>query len=163
MMRFQLKDYGFFLTLLFVAMALMILPVPRWLLICQPNWVLLVLIFWLSAAPQSIGVFFLWCVGLFQDILLTEPLGMTATTYVIVGFLVARTGARITQYASMQRGLLFFGVALLAAVLHSVSWACLGRGGGFWILIPSVITTSLFGVIIYDLLYYMWQRRLKVY
>ena len=57
MMRFQLKDYGFFSPLLFVAMALMILPVPRWLLICQPNWVLLVLIFGL-VRPLSPLVFF---------------------------------------------------------------------------------------------------------
>jgi rod shape-determining protein MreD len=163
MTRFQFRDYGFFLCLLFVAMALMILPVTHSFLLWQPNWVLVVMVFWLSVAPQSLGVFSLWCIGLFQDLLLAEPLGMTAMSYVVVGFFVSRIASRITQYSGVQRGLLMFVLAFSLVVTQRVIWSCLGKGGGFWILIPSVISTTLIGPSIYGVLYFMWQRRLKVY
>ena len=83
------KFRQFFLILLsfIVAWVFMILPIPhdwQWL---RPEWLMLVLIYWIFALPQSVGIFTGFSVGLVMDVLDGVLLGQYALTMVIVAFL----------------------------------------------------------------------------
>jgi cell shape-determining protein MreD len=68
----QLNSYtGFFrviLTLVF-AMCLRIAPWQGEMAAFNPDWVLLVLIYWSLAIPDRVGIFHAWIFGLFTDVL----------------------------------------------------------------------------------------------
>ena len=46
------------------AMMLIVLPLPRWIIWFRPEWVFMVLIFWMIAVPDRIGIGIAWMIGL---------------------------------------------------------------------------------------------------
>ena len=52
---------------LVVALVLMILPLPDWVQIYRPNWVVLVLIYWSMALPKRVGLWFAFFTGIILD------------------------------------------------------------------------------------------------
>lgn len=68
---------GFFriLLTLILAMCLRIVPLSDDLALLNPDWVLLVLIYWSLYLPDRVGIFHAWIFGLFTDVLLGRMLG----------------------------------------------------------------------------------------
>ena len=58
-----------FITLFF-AMCLRIVPLSDTLAPLNPDWVLLVLIYWSLAIPESVGIAHAWFLGILVDVLL---------------------------------------------------------------------------------------------
>ena len=60
---------------LLVAMMLGVIHLPEswpiWFGWFRPNWLLVVLFFWVIELPQRIGLIAVWCLGLFVDVLST--------------------------------------------------------------------------------------------
>ena len=71
-----------------VAMVLAIvhLPdsVPVELGYLRPEWVVLVLIYWVIALPRRVGILVAWSVGLIVDVLLGSLLGQHGIAFIIV-------------------------------------------------------------------------------
>jgi rod shape-determining protein MreD len=53
-----------FVTLI-IAMCLRIVPLPESLALLNPDWVLLVLIYWSLAIPERVGISYAWFFGIF--------------------------------------------------------------------------------------------------
>ena len=54
----------------------------------SPDWTQLFLIYWILAAPLSIGLLSSWIVGLVLDVVLGSTLGINALMYTIISYLV---------------------------------------------------------------------------
>jgi len=81
----------------------MILPIPhdwQWL---RPEWLMLVLIYWIFALPQSIGIFTGFSVGLVMDVLDGVLLGQYALTMVVVAFLARLLRNRLRLFPFWQQ------------------------------------------------------------
>ena len=57
---------------------------PEWLGYLRPNWLLLVLFFWVMELPERIGLVTAWLLGLVMDALLSQPLGLNG--FIFAGF-----------------------------------------------------------------------------
>jgi len=69
---------------LLMSLVLTILPLPAWASWWRPQWVFLVLIFWMLTLPYRVGLGVAWIMGLIVDLLLGTTLGLHAnreTTY----------------------------------------------------------------------------------
>ena len=105
------------------AWALMILPIPenwQWL---RPDWLALVIIFWVFALPRSVGVLTAWCAGFVMDILGGGLLGQYAFAMVIVAYFACIVRSRFRVFPMFQQVimvLLLVGVGNLALLL--VQW-----------------------------------------
>ncbi len=77
---------------LLLSLLLSILPLPKELASWRPEWVTLVLVFWVMHAPLWVGVWTAAFMGLLLDILLAAPLGLFASSLVVVVYL-----GRVTQ------------------------------------------------------------------
>jgi len=84
----------FFALILSLTAALLmsILPLPDVLQPWRPEWLTLVLLFWVMHAPDWVGLWFGMMLGLLLDVLLASPLGLHASALVIVIYV-----ARMTQ------------------------------------------------------------------
>jgi rod shape-determining protein MreD len=102
------------------AMASRILPLPPLLAAANPDWVLLVLIFWLLAYPDRIGLGFPWLVGLLTDVLTGRSLGQHALAYCLVAFYCIRFHNRLRFYSLVQQSVCI-GLFLLLSQLI-VAW-----------------------------------------
>lgn len=105
---------------LVVAMAVRILPLPTALAWVNPDWVLLLLIYWVLAAPQHVGLGTAWFTGFLTDALTGRSLGQHALAYCLVGFCCLRFHNRLRFYPLVQQSLCI-GLFLLLSQLV-VAW-----------------------------------------
>ncbi len=107
---------GYFVTLL-LAMCLKIVPLPDYLSRLNPDWVLLILIYWALAVPERMGVFNAWVVGIMVDVLTGRLLGQQALVYALVCYTSLKFHKRLRQYPLPQQSLFVFFSLLFAQML----------------------------------------------
>ncbi len=71
-----------------IAMLMNIMPLPDMIAILKPDWVAIVLIYWVMALPNRVGVFSGWILGLFVDVLEGSLFGINALSLGVVAFLI---------------------------------------------------------------------------
>jgi rod shape-determining protein MreD len=116
----QMNNYtGFFriILTLAVAMSLRIVPWPGDMAAYNPDWVLLVLIYWALAIPERVGIFHAWIFGLLTDVLTGRLLGQYALAYSLVIYICLKLHKRLRQFPLMQQGLFIFFCLLLSQLL----------------------------------------------
>jgi len=75
------SGFGRIMLTIVMAMCLRIAPWPGFLSGINPDWVLLVLIYWTIAVPERIGIFHAWTVGLLTDVLTGRVFGQYALAF----------------------------------------------------------------------------------
>ena len=92
------------IVLTFVAAGMLaVVPLPAWLLWARPEWVALVLIYWVVALPQRIGVLWAAGVGLLLDLVEGAVLGQNALALAVVAFLGLVLYQRVRLYNLWQQ------------------------------------------------------------
>ncbi len=107
---------GYFVTIL-LAMSFKILPLPVLLSNMNPDWVLLVLIYWTLAIPEKLGVFNAWIVGLLVDVLTGRLLGQHALAYALISYACLKFHKRLRHYPIPQQALFVFCSLLFSQIL----------------------------------------------
>ena len=151
----QMNNYvGFFRVLLTlaVAMGLRIAPWPGEMAALNPDWVLLVLIYWSLAIPERVGIFHAWTFGLLTDVLTGRLLGQYALAHSLVIYICLKLHKRLRQFPLLQQGLFIFFCLLLSqlllffiknlhhpAQLHATFWLPVFTGTLCWPLVYGVL------------------------
>ncbi len=136
------RSWIIWLTFL-VALALDILPLPVWVQWLRPNWVLLVLIYWIMVMPYRVSVGYAFVLGLICDLLQGTLLGSQALVFVMVAYLVARFCRQIRMYPLRQQMLvvlllIFFYKLIIYAVLGFI-----GQLSKVWLYWVSMLVSAL--------------------
>lgn len=101
------------------AFLLAVLPLPSTLLWARPEWVTLVLIYWVIALPQRIGIAVSFVVGLLLDALEGSMLGQNALSLSVVGYLSLLLYQRLRLFNMWQQvGVVFVLVGINQMVGH---------------------------------------------
>lgn len=70
-----------------VAMILRIVPLPKDLALLNPDWVAIVLLYWILSVPERCGVIRAWTIGLVVDALTGRLLGQHALAYGVMAYI----------------------------------------------------------------------------
>ena len=100
-----------------MAMALTIFPWSSPLSIAAPDWVILTLLYWALATPETASVGKAWFVGLLVDVLTGQLLGQYALTYAVSIFICIKQHKRIRHYPVIQQSLSICAILLIAQIL----------------------------------------------
>jgi len=135
-----------------VAMCLRIAPWSHTLELYNPDWVLLVLMYWSAALPERIGIFSAWTFGVLTDVLTGQVFGQHALAYSLVIYACLKLHKRLRQYTLLQQGVFVFCGLLLAQLIfffiknlqhlaqfNSDFWLPIFTGTLCWPLIYSVL------------------------
>lgn len=110
------------LLTLFVAMILSVVHLPQdwaaWLGWLRPNWMLLVLFFWVMELPHRLGLIAAWCLGVLMDGLLGEPLGLNGLLLAAFTYLTWRFFERLRMYSALQQCGVIFMLVLAAELVR---------------------------------------------
>lgn len=139
-----------------VALMLSILPLPDWAQMFRPDWVSLVLIYWVMAMPERVGVTFAWGVGLLLDVAQGAILGQHALGLVVISYIVLLQYSRIRVFSLLQQAIVVFFLLLIKQLL--VLWV-----NGIIGLSPSLgnyFMPSLVGAILWPWLF-LGLRRIR--
>ncbi len=96
-----------------LALVLAVLPLPHWLLWGRPEWVALVLIYWVIALPHRAGLFTALVLGLVLDVLEGAVMGQNALALVVVAMLSLTLYQRLRVFSLWQQaGVVFVLVGI---------------------------------------------------
>jgi len=110
----------------FIAYLLAIVPFPQWAMSYRPEWVPLVLIYWVMALPYRVGIGSAWVAGLVLDILEGSILGLNALALVILAYITLSLHRRLRMFSMFQQSGLI--VALIGLNLMICHWLQLATG-----------------------------------
>lgn len=126
-----------------------IFPWPLWLSWLQPNWVLLLLVYWLLYTPYRLGIVTAWFIGVLYDLLTGSPLGVHALTFTLIAF-------GLLRFNTMLRGLtegrkialvgMIQSLDLALQYLVSVHYHVEAQTWRYWI--PIVTTTAFWPLVV---------------
>ncbi|MDI1277027.1 rod shape-determining protein MreD [Methylobacter sp.] len=111
------SGFGRIMLTIVMAMCLRIAPWPSFLSGINPDWVLLVLIYWTIAVPERIGIFHAWTVGLLTDVLTGRVFGQYALAYTLIIYFCLILHKRLRQFPLPQQGLFIFFCLLFSQIL----------------------------------------------
>ena len=109
-----------YLTIL-LALVLSILPLPSLLDAYRPDWVALVVLYWVIALPHRINIGTAWVAGLLLDILLGSTLGVRALSMAIMAYIAAMQFEQIRNFSVWQQALVVGCINLLGQL--AIFWA----------------------------------------
>jgi rod shape-determining protein MreD len=135
------------------------LPVgaPDWLAWLRPNWLVLVIFYWVMAVPHRIGLIAAWVIGLLVDVLHGELLGLNAMTLAALTYVTWSLYERLRMYTMAQQAFILMLLAFAAELMrHVVHMLTLNAGFTLAIALPAV-TTALIWPFAYLAL--RWIRR----
>jgi len=100
-----------------VALMLSIVPLPHWAEMLRPDWVSLVMIYWVMAMPEKVGVTVAWVFGLLLDVAQGSILGQHAVGLVLVTYIVLLQYARIRVFSLVQQAIVIFFLLFIKQLL----------------------------------------------
>ena len=99
-----------------LALLLSIYPLPFAWLWWRPDFVLLVALYWVSVFPLTMSFLFLCLVGLFQDLLLAEPLGQHSMSMIIAVYVCMLAHRRVRNFTLWKEAGWIFILVFLAQI-----------------------------------------------
>jgi len=102
------------------AMLMNVLPLPQVINDFKPDWVALVLVYWVMAVPNRVGVFSGWIVGLFVDVLSGTLFGIHAMTFALIAYLIQMTFHRLRLFPRWKQSIniaVVIGIQMLLALI----------------------------------------------
>lgn len=118
---------GVIIVTLLLAGWLTLLPWPERLGLFHPQWLLLVLLYWVLALPHRIGVLSGFLVGLFADVLSGSVLGQQALAYAVAAWLAQASHKRVRVFPALQQSLVLFLLVGVAVMISYLVQDAIGR------------------------------------
>jgi rod shape-determining protein MreD len=126
-----------------VALVLSIVPLPFWIAIILPAFLVLVVVYWSSMAPHVAGVTLAFFAGLTLDVFQGSLLGQHAFALALVSYLAIRFHLQMRAKPLFEQCIYCFAALLLyELVLWSIDgWSGHGAGGAWrWVYtLPSAM------------------------
>lgn len=144
-----------------VALMLVIIPLPEWARLLRPEWVSLVLIYWVLALPQRIGLGVAWTLGLLLDVMRDTLLGQHALALVIIAYIVIQIHQRLRLFPLWQQSLVIFLLLLIQTVIIFWIKGVIGEAPSFWHALLPALMSALFWSAVFILLRHV-RRLYKV-
>ncbi|WP_049723610.1 rod shape-determining protein MreD [Gilvimarinus polysaccharolyticus] len=133
---------------LFVAILLDVYPLALEHRIFRPQFVLLVVIYWVYVLPQSCSMAALIILGVLLDVTVGSPLGQHPLVLVVTSYLCLRSYRRVRHFTHWQESL---WILLLVACAQLIAYWVQSLSGrqmeGFGFLLPSVASACCWPVI----------------
>ncbi|MDC0598744.1 rod shape-determining protein MreD [Gammaproteobacteria bacterium] len=82
---------------------LTVLPLPDWVATFRPEWAALVVIYWVMALPNRVGLISAWVIGFFVDVLEGSILGLNALALALIAYLVLSLYQRLRMFTAVQQ------------------------------------------------------------
>ena len=124
---------------------LAIVPMPQWAMYYRPEWVALVVIYWVINNPERVGIGVAWVVGIIVDALTGSLFGLHALGLALVAYLALRLRLRLRLFSVSRQASVV--LVILGLQLLLIQWLQflfdLPRGTSMMFLAPAITSALL--------------------
>ena len=135
----NLVIYGSLLIGMVLSVVQIPASVPAELGFTRPDWVALVILYWVIALPHRVSLVTVWLVGLIMDVLLGDLIGQHAFCYVIITYITANLYQRLRMFSVWQQAAVIFAIL---GINHIVGFWVESIAGlsewSLWYLLPAL-------------------------
>lgn len=96
-----------------VALALTVLPLPTWLAVLRPAFLVLTVLYWSIAAPRAGGLGLGFACGLALDVFRGAVLGQHALALTTISYVAVREHQKIRSKPAFQQALIVFAALIV--------------------------------------------------
>lgn len=129
---------------LLLALLLSIWPMPLWAQWGRPEWLSMVLIYWVLALPSRVGIGVCWLCGLLLDIIEGAPLGQNALALAVIAYICLILYQRVRMFSPWQQAaVVFVLVGLNQMVAHWVQTVTGTAAPNLLFLLPALVSALL--------------------
>lgn len=129
---------------------------PDWLGWLRPDWVAIVILYWVIALPQQVGMTTAWVAGLLVDSITGNLLGQHALGLVIIAWTGLSLYERLRMYATVQQAFIVFLTVALAQCIDMAIEIVARDARWSWGVLGPAVTSALLWPLAFDL-----QRALR--
>lgn len=106
-MQQRADSHGGFVIIFSLALAMLanVMPLPEAIVLFKPDWVAMVLIYWVMAMPARIGVLSGWVLGVFVDVLYGTLFGIHALSLAVVAFIIQMIYHRLRLFPRWKQAI----------------------------------------------------------
>ena len=141
MIEARANGSGVIAVTLLIALWLSVIPLPEWARWARPEWVAMVLIYWVLALPQRIGIGVAFVTGLALDLVEGSTPGENAFALVVVAYLSLTLYQRMRMYATWQQaGIVFVLIGMNQLLCHWVQTLTAKTVPTMMFLLPALIS-----------------------
>lgn len=135
---------GVILLSFLLALILSALPLPETFQGWRPEWVVLVMFYWIVALPERVGIGTAWILGILLDVLEGSLLGLNALALTIVAYFTLLFYQRVRMFSWLQQSLFVFAIVALNQILCHWIKGILGVSAQtLMFLIPAIVSALL--------------------
>ncbi len=127
-------------------LSVMALPdfVPSEMGYLRPEWVALVLVYWVIALPHRVGIISAFLLGMLMDVLLGSLLGQHSLAYIVAAYIAANLYQRLRMFAVWQQSLVVFAIVGLCQLINYWVERLAGLSEwSHWLLMPALVSALL--------------------
>lgn len=118
---------GVIVVTLLLAALLEVVPLPDSINWVRPEWMLLVLVYWVLELPSRVGVLWGFFVGLYHDVLVGTTLGQWGLAYALGAFVMLAAYKRMRVFTSLQQCAVVFLLVGTVSLLAFLVQESVGR------------------------------------
>ena len=138
-MQSRVPTYSLIILSVLFALLLDIYPLPFEYRILRPQFVLLVVIYWIFILPQGASLLLLLVLGVLQDVISGAPIGQHPLMLMPLAYLCLRSYRRARHFSRWQEVLWVFILVAAAELVAYWVQSLLGRRfSGFEFLLPAL-------------------------
>lgn len=127
-----------------VGLMLSQIPMPYFAEWARPEWVAMILIYWVMALPHRIGMGVAFCLGLFLDVIKGSVLGLNALSLTTIAFVTLILHQRLRMFPIVQQALMVMVLVGINQLLFHWMQAFSGyTGDSLLFLLPCLISALL--------------------
>lgn len=130
-----------------MALLLAIFPLPPWLAPARPDFVALLIIYWVVRAPDRFGMGSAWLLGLLLDGVAGGLIGPRALAFAVVAYFALVLRSRMLYYTLAQQMGLVFAMVLSGQILCHWAQGVGGAGVDPWFLMGSLTSAFCWPVV----------------
>ena len=128
---------------IFVGMILAVVRMPQFLPVelgfLRPDWIAMILVYWIIALPHRVGIPRAWLTGSAVDVLLGSPVGQHGLSYVLIAYVAASFYQQVRMFSVWQQATIIFALLGLNQLVEFWIESIVGpTDWSFWYLLPAV-------------------------
>jgi len=104
-----------------LASILTLVSLPEWVFHFRPDWLILIVVFWIIRLPEKVSLGYACFHGVLLDLLLVKPLGVNAIPFVLLAFVAGVWSSQIKVLSLWQQSLFISVLVLIFKLLVGIT------------------------------------------
>ena len=140
----QIKIYGIIWSTVFIAIILQIIPLNSYFYSIRPNFILLIIFFWITTKPYYFNIYSSCLIGIILDTLYSNTIGVNGIIYACFAFIIYRMHLLFKHFHIIKQMLFIFTFTLsYQLILYHSKYVINGNAQIHWENFQNIITTTL--------------------